>query len=50
MGEAFSGLIMGSIIDQVGSKNACIANILMLILTITVSFWQINHDEYGIVS
>jgi fucose permease len=50
VGEAISGLLMGTIIDCVGSKNACLANILMLIMTIIISIYQIVHDEYGIVS
>ena len=50
VGEAISGLLMGTIIDCVGSKNACLANIAMLVITIIISLYQIVHDEYGIVS
>jgi nitrate/nitrite transporter NarK len=41
---------MGSIIDRFGSKKACLANIAMLIIVITISIYQITYDKYGIVS
>jgi predicted MFS family arabinose efflux permease len=49
-GEVFGGLLHGLLIDKIGSKKTIFVNLLILILAISATQYNISLTEFGVWS
>ncbi len=46
-GEVFGGLLLGLIIDKIGSKKTSLINFSVIIILIAVTIFSINSERYN---
>lgn len=47
VGQAISGIVMGRLVDTFGSKSTVFVNLVVLVLTIMISLWNIEQGEFN---
>lgn len=50
VGEIFGGLMMGLFIDKFGSKCASVKNIILVMMMVAITYYNIYNGEYNYLS